>query len=88
VILPRNDHAYDPNFKIAALASLSAPVPRLLAILLAAGMLFLPAMLLAGMGIRPTLLPARFAIWIVLLARIQTLRIVWWNVRIIHGPAP
>jgi hypothetical protein len=88
VILPRNDHAYDPNFKIAALASLSAPVPRLLAILLAAGMLSLPAMLLAGMGIRPTLLPARFAIWIVLLARIQTLRIVWWNVRIIHGPAP
>jgi hypothetical protein len=88
MILPRNDHAYDSNLKIAALASLSAPVPRLLATVLAAGMLFLPAMLLAGMGIRPTLLPARFAIWIVLLARIQTLRIVWWNVRIIHGPAP
>jgi hypothetical protein len=67
---------------------LSALVPRLLATVLAAGMLFLPAMLLAGIGIRPTLLPARFAIWIVLLARIQTLRIVWWNVRIIHGPAP
>jgi hypothetical protein len=60
MILPRNDHAYDSNFKIAALASLSAPVPRLLATVLAAGMLFLPAMLLAGMGIRPTLLPARF----------------------------
>jgi hypothetical protein len=39
---------------------LSALVPRLLATVLAAGMLFLPAMLLAGMGIRPTLLPARF----------------------------
>jgi hypothetical protein len=67
---------------------LSTLVPRLLATVLAAGTLFLPAMLLAGMGIRPALLPARFAIWIALLARIQTLRIVWRNVRIIHRPAP